>query len=83
LLQFSEIELPQPQISDAELVSISKYAVADKSGSSLSLQDNPTQFLVGDYSSQRRGLMSSVRHTPLVSDKIMRDAQDLALLRDA
>lgn len=64
LLQFKDIELPSPQISDAELVSISKYANLNKSqhSTALNLQDNPTQLLIGDYSSQRRVLMSSVRN---------------------
>jgi hypothetical protein len=81
LLQFTDIELPQPQISDQELLNISKFAGAP----SMAMQDNPTSLLVGDYSSQRRGaIMSTVRHTPsLNSNKIMKDAADLALLRDA
>lgn len=58
MLQFTDIEMPLPQISDQELVNISKYAGGSES---LAMQDNPTSFLVGDYSSQRRVMMSSVR----------------------
>jgi hypothetical protein len=49
LLQFKPIELPEPQISDTELVNISKLAnVGRREG--FSLKDNPTEVLVGDYS---------------------------------
>lgn len=76
LLQFSEMELPTPQISDQELISISKFT-----SNPVAMQDNPTSFLVGDYSTSRRQMLSSVRKTPLASEKLMREASYLHQLR--
>ena len=46
------------------------------------MRDNPTSYLVGDYSTERREMMSTIRKTPLVSEKIMKEASQLATLRD-
>ena len=71
------MSLPQPQISDQELLSIGKLA----DNSSTQLADNATSYLVGDYSTSRRQLLSSVRKTPLASDKLMREASNLYQLK--
>ena len=77
LLQFSDIDLPQPQISEQELVSIGKHSTS-------LLRDNPaTNLLVGDMSSSRRVLMSNIRQTPLVSERMQKNAWELAMMRDA
>jgi len=51
-------------------------------GVGLGLQDNPTEILAGDYSSQRHLLASSVRQTPLISERILKGAQDAFYLKE-
>lgn len=81
LLQFKPIELPEPGVKDNELLSIGKMAAADRKVPGMGLQDNPTEILAGDYSSQRHLLYSSKRQTPLISERIMRGAQDAFYLK--
>ena len=95
LLQFNtKINLPQPTITDTELNNIGKYAVGGNTGSSLSAFAIPqsrakgqsaSQILLGEYS--QREILASVRQnqapTPLVSERIMKGAQDALALRES
>lgn len=58
-------------ISDNELANISKYA-----GGGLALRDlGATNYLVGEYS--QRDLMTPARQTPMISERIMKNAMDV------
>lgn len=64
------MSLLAPTISDAELTNISKYAA-----SGLALQDrSATTHLVGEYS--QRDMMTPARQTPMISERIMKNAMD-------
>ncbi len=78
LLQFdSSFKLPQPAISEQELREIAKYA-----SSAHAMQDNEaTNLLVGQYSNSE--FLTPARQTPMVSERINKNAQDLVHLRDA
>lgn len=57
-------------MSEAELASINKYSTGG-----LSLQDkSATQYLIGDYS--QRDLLTPARQTPMMSERIMKNAMD-------
>lgn len=60
LLSFKPIDLPEPIVKDSELVSISKLTTTNKRSGGHGLQDNPTEILAGDYSSQRH-IQSNLR----------------------
>ena len=67
----TKISLPAPVVSDSELATISKYA-----GGGLALKDEAaTHHLVGEYS--QRDLMTPARQTPMISERIMKNAMDV------
>ena len=92
LLQFNtKINLPQPTITDTELNNIGKYAIGGNTGSSFAIPQSrakgqsASQILLGEYS--QREILASVRQnqapTPLVSERIMKGAQDALALRES
>ena len=91
LLQYNNrMSLPQPLISETELSNISKYANGgDESAFALPKSKlknaSATSMLMGEYS--QREILQSVRQaqvgqTPLVSERIMKGAQDALALRE-
>lgn len=88
LLQFnSKISLPQPTINETELTNIGKYAngSAFAEPMSRSQKQSASSILIGEYS--QREILASVRQaqaaTPLVSERILKGAQDALALRES
>lgn len=88
LLQFnSKISLPQPTINETELTNIGKYANGSAFAEPMnrSQKQSASSILIGEYS--QREILASVRQaqaaTPLVSERILKGAQDALALRES
>lgn len=70
------LELPEPQVSDAELLSIAKMSQTTTAQST-----GATKVLVGNYAQREPTPM--VMRTPAVEDAVMREAQNALLIRES
>eukprot|EP00826_Nyctotherus_ovalis_P054061 TRINITY_DN7060_c0_g1_i13.p1 TRINITY_DN7060_c0_g1~~TRINITY_DN7060_c0_g1_i13.p1 ORF type:complete len:741 (+),score=245.46 TRINITY_DN7060_c0_g1_i13:82-2304(+) len=71
-----QLEMPEPQVSDAELLSIAKMSQASTTQST-----GATKVLIGNYTQREPTPM--VMRTPAVEDAIMREAHNALTIRES
>ena len=75
----AELTLPEPQVSDAELLAIAKMSAQ---GTGLGTkQTAATQALIGNYTQKEATPM--VMRTPMAEDAVLREAQNALAMRNA
>ena len=73
-----ELVLPEPQVSDAELKSISKMS---QTGAGSSDRSTATQVLIGNYTQKEPTPM--VMRTPMIEDSVLREAQNALAIKES
>ncbi len=80
IIHKTELILPEPQVSEAELLSIAKMS-AMQSALSGNKPTEATQALIGNYS--QREATPMVMRTPMVEDTVLREAQNALAIHNS